>query len=671
MKLRNLAIAILGFLVISVIVLLMAAYRSVPNIEEFTDAKVIVDGKEVDFPKFVVDKTGNRHSMEISIDGDKYAGKTFAISVTSNELIEVYANDKLIYKFSSASGNLNSWHRYFPVIANGKILIKIISTSNGGIERPFYIGENEDIIRFIERANVIEESMFHFGSGFMLGLFLIVLLLSYSLKDKSFLYGALVIITPVLTSIDEMNLFLISFNLWKKLAIVGAALAILFAYFFANEIFKRKVSLLEKLYLVGYAIVFIPVLLAKNNAVLRSAYANFYLYSLILLIVTLVILLLRTKTKHEQLILFGFSAVIGATALSILSIANILKINFMFFNVGQLFFGFTIATYVAAKTIQVYQNTQNMNEAISKLMDDQANYIQNLVNSREKVNTLSSSSFEYFNEVEELYKNLNNNTKEAVSTLDRLQETAEYFEEFLNELSKTTELLRTNVQKSENVRSDISGLSESSRTNFEEIESIVREFNDKGQELRDIFEGLSEDFGKIRDISSLIKSIAVQTNLLSLNASIEAARAGEAGKSFSVVASEIRKLANDTSEFAEKIESTISETLIKFERFSQELLELINQLDTIENSNQRLSNSIYAFIDSVETLTKDFEDVENSFEKQSAEIENLKINVHEIQKNAEELRQSFDLFRETQKKIETIFSVITKQIEEVQKNLQM
>ncbi len=57
-----------------------------------------------------------------------------------------------------------------------------------------------------------------------------------------------------------------------------------------------------------------------------------------------------------------------------------------------------------------------MNEAISKLMDDQANYIQNLVNSREKVNTLSSSSFEYFNEVEELYKNLSNNTKEAVST---------------------------------------------------------------------------------------------------------------------------------------------------------------------------------------------------------------------------------------------------------------
>ncbi|WP_448376394.1 methyl-accepting chemotaxis protein [Fervidobacterium sp.] len=669
MILRNLVIAILGFTVISVIVILMAAYRFVPNIEEFTDAKVILDGKEVSFPTFFVDKNGDRHFMEIHIDGDKYAGKTLAISVTSNELVEVYSNNNLVYKISSSSGNLNSWHRYFPVTANGKILIKITATANGGVERKFYIGDNESIIRFIEHANIIEESMFHFGSGFMLGLFLLVLLLSYSLKNKNFLYGALVIIAPVLTSIDEMNLFLVPFDLWKKLAIVGAALAIFFAYLFANELFKRKITLMEKIYLVGYVLIFLPVLFAKNNAVLRGAYANFYLYSLIMLVTTLVILILRTKTKYEQLILFGFSAVIGATALSILSIANVFKIDFMFFNVGQLFFGFTVAVYVAAKTIEVYQNTQNMNEAISKLMGEQTNYIQNLVSSREKVNTLASSAVEYFEEVENLYKNLNNNRMEAEATLDCLQETAEYFEKFLNELSKTTDLLKQNVQNSENIRSDISSLSQNNRENFAETENVIQKFNQKGGEIREMFVGLSEDFGKIKDISSLIKSIAVQTNLLSLNASIEAARAGEAGKSFSVVASEIRKLANDTSDFAEKIEDTIADTIIKFEKFSEELLTLINHLDTIQNSNQRLSKSIYSFIDNVQVLTKGFEDVEVTFEKQSVEIENLKTNVYEIQKNAEELRQSFELFSETQKKIESIFSIIMQQIGEVQKNL--
>jgi hypothetical protein len=64
--------------------------------------------------------------------------------------------------------------------------------------------------------------------------------------------------------------------------------------------------------------------------------------------------------------------------------------------------------------------------------------------------------------------------------------------------------------------------------------------------LADEFAGLNQAMNGLREILKIIDTIAGQTNLLALNATIESARAGEAGRGFSVVASEVKKLAQDT-----------------------------------------------------------------------------------------------------------------------------
>ncbi len=121
----------------------------------------------------------------------------------------------------------------------------------------------------------------------------------------------------------------------------------------------------------------------------------------------------------------------------------------------------------------------------------------------------------------------------------------------------TVGISRDNEEKVLEMSKKLHDFSESLSVSSEELSGSMEEISSNAQVINTKIDYINTKFARLDEIIDYIRSIANTTNLLGLNASIEAARAGEHGRGFSIVADEIRKLAETSKESSGEITTTL------------------------------------------------------------------------------------------------------------------
>jgi methyl-accepting chemotaxis protein len=186
-----------------------------------------------------------------------------------------------------------------------------------------------------------------------------------------------------------------------------------------------------------------------------------------------------------------------------------------------------------------------------------------------------------------------------------------------------------------------------SAVKISKIVSSIEDIATSSKEVSVIINDLDNSSKRIGDIIQIITSISEQTNLLALNAAIEAARAGEAGRGFNVVADEIRKLADESSNAANEISKLVKENQYKSASAVNSVSEVEGKVSLGVSMTSEVGQSIQNIIQNIQDIVSEIEQIDSANEQQSQStneiekaISNIALTSNEVAGGTENISSS-------------------------------
>jgi len=220
---------------------------------------------------------------------------------------------------------------------------------------------------------------------------------------------------------------------------------------------------------------------------------------------------------------------------------------------------------------------------------------------------LTASAEEVNGSADEVSENINGMMENIMSENSAISSVEDEMKK-MNDVVDTSNIL---TKKSQEACLETLETANEGRLGVESSIASISNISNATDELMSAFEVLNTHAKKVTGISETIKSIAEQINLLALNASIEAARAGDAGRGFTVVAEEVRKLAEQTTQESENVYNVLNTIIKLITEANRNADSAKSNVDEGEATIQSLDGKFLSIIEGFENINSQISELNN------------------------------------------------------------